>query len=74
MSAIGYGEFKPVADNTTDEGRQKNRRIVLVVLGGGDSRRSIDTFEPTTLSPISPIVPASPQTRSVQQPAAIGSQ
>lgn len=74
MSAIGYGEFKPVADNTTDEGRQKNRRIVLVVLGGDDSRRSIDTFQPTTLSPISPIVPASPQTRSVQQPVAIGSQ
>ncbi|MFW5427010.1 MAG: flagellar motor protein MotD [Methylophagaceae bacterium] len=74
MSAIGYGEFKPIADNVTDEGRQKNRRIVLVVLGGDDGRRSVDTFEPTTLSPISPIVPASSQTRSVQQPAAIGSQ
>ncbi len=74
MSAIGYGEFKPIADNASDEGRQKNRRIVLVVLGGEDSRRSIDTFVPTTLSPISPIVPASPQTRSVQQPTAIGAQ
>ena len=74
MSAIGYGEFKPIADNATNEGRQKNRRIVLVVLGGDDSRRSIDTFKPTTLSPISPIVPASPQARAVQQPPPIGSQ
>ncbi|MGR9099865.1 MAG: flagellar motor protein MotD [Gammaproteobacteria bacterium] len=32
MLAIGYGEFHPVADNTFEEGRQKNRRVVLVLL------------------------------------------
>lgn len=57
MSAIGYGEFKPVAENTTENGRQQNRRIVLVVLGGEDSRRGVDTFNPTSLSPIAPVVP-----------------
>jgi outer membrane protein OmpA-like peptidoglycan-associated protein len=31
LSAKGYGEENPVADNTTDEGRQKNRRISLRV-------------------------------------------
>lgn len=45
MSAIGYGEFKPVADNLTEEGRQKNRRVVLVILGSKDSRRTLDIFE-----------------------------
>lgn len=33
MSAIGYGEYRPVSDNDTDAGRQKNRRVTLVVLG-----------------------------------------
>jgi len=31
MEAQGYGEDHPVADNSTDEGRQKNRRISLRV-------------------------------------------
>ncbi len=74
MSAIGYGEFKPIADNASNEGRQKNRRIVLVVLGGDNSsRRTIDTFIPTALSPISPIVPAGSPARSVQQAITTGS-
>lgn len=44
MSAIGYGEFKPVADNDTEIGRQKNRRVVLVILGSQDSRRTLEVF------------------------------
>jgi len=47
MSAIGYGEFKPIADNATEEGRKTNRRVVLVLLGHEESRRSLDVFDPT---------------------------
>ena len=32
MSAKGYGQEDPVADNATEEGRQKNRRISLRVI------------------------------------------
>jgi chemotaxis protein MotB len=33
LSAIGYGEHRPVAANDTPEGRQKNRRVTLIVQG-----------------------------------------
>lgn len=32
LSAIGHGENHPVASNATNEGRSKNRRIVLTIL------------------------------------------
>jgi peptidoglycan-associated lipoprotein len=32
MSAISYGKYKPIADNKTKEGREKNRRVTLVVM------------------------------------------
>ncbi|MEJ2344749.1 MAG: flagellar motor protein MotD [Gammaproteobacteria bacterium] len=31
MVAVGYGEYRPVADNNTPEGRRQNRRVVLVI-------------------------------------------
>ncbi len=31
LAAVGYGEHHPMANNRTEEGRQKNRRVVLIV-------------------------------------------
>ena len=38
LSAVGYGEFHPAADNSTEEGRFKNRRVVLVLMSQAFAR------------------------------------
>lgn len=63
LSAVGYGEFRPKADNATADGRSLNRRVVLMISREAAERPKIqgeeevgnivganDTDEPDTTS------------------------
>jgi len=38
LAAVGYGEHHPVEDNRTPEGRERNRRVVIVIQSNAISR------------------------------------
>jgi len=43
LAAVGYGQYRPVADNTTAAGRRANRRVVLLVSRFTDKRHEAFT-------------------------------
>jgi chemotaxis protein MotB len=42
LAAVGYGEFHPAESNDSAEGRNANRRVVLVILAAPGTRRPLD--------------------------------
>jgi chemotaxis protein MotB len=54
LSAIGYGEFHPSGDNNIEEGRFKNRRVILVLMSQAFSRYGANDEERAKLLNLAP--------------------
>jgi chemotaxis protein MotB len=54
LSAVGYGASRPVASNTTEEGRKKNRRIEVVIESSEDGPTAQPVMIPARVEQIKP--------------------
>lgn len=61
LSAIGYGEFHPIDDNTIQTGRFKNRRVVLVLMAQAFARYGANDEERAKLLNLTPTTPVDGQ-------------
>lgn len=68
LSSVGYGEFHPIADNKDEEGRFKNRRVVLVLMSQAFARYGMTDEERAKALKLAP--QTEPSQSVTQEPAA----
>lgn len=57
LSAVGYGEYQPVAANDTDQGRAQNRRVAIMIAKRKMDRPKVNVASPSIISQPAPVVP-----------------
>jgi chemotaxis protein MotB len=60
LAVIGYGDQRPVQSNDTEQGRNANRRVVVVILSTELQRSKDSTGQPATAAPVdaAPMAPS----------------
>jgi chemotaxis protein MotB len=58
LSAVGYGEFHPIGDNSNEEGRFKNRRVTMVLMSQAFARYGTNDAERAKLLNLKPATEA----------------
>ncbi len=66
MGAIGFGEHRPVSDNSTPDKRQKNRRVIIRMMTGEDLFTQSSPFEDSSVEAQQSVQAQSLQVRSLQ--------
>lgn len=67
LAMVGYGEFRARADNSTEAGRNANRRVVLIILA--DSAGSLAPDPPSQLNATAAGAPSFPSLTAAKRPS-----